>query len=160
MTFEGREMAVRRIVLNSLILPVLLVWLHSCAHYESNNTSNTSKEVFEFEMSGDTRGNCKMILEKTMAEGDAVRVAGTFSGMVYDYVGGPGELDCKFEGKLYRDNIDCQFSGWGDMEEIVFLKGKFSGTLGDTGGAGEWEATHTRGSSAGTWKIKKTSHPH
>jgi hypothetical protein len=121
-----------------------------------NSSLNTPKEIWEFEMSGDTRGDCKMLLERSGIEGGAFRIAGSFSGMAYDYVGGPGEIDCKFHGKLENRNLDCEFSGWGDMEETVFLKGRFNGILNDMEGAGEWHVSHTRGSSSGKWKMKRT----
>ncbi|PKN65201.1 MAG: hypothetical protein CVU57_11230 [Deltaproteobacteria bacterium HGW-Deltaproteobacteria-15] len=138
-----------------LALAILL--LASCAHNGTPEVQNATQEVWDFELTGDTRGNCKMLLARTKVQNDLFRIAGSFSGMTYDYVGGPGELDCKFNGKLKNRNLDCEFTGWGDMEEVVFLNGRFTGTLNDEEGSGEWQVTHTRGSSAGTWKMKRRS---
>jgi len=128
---------------------------YSCAHKEAADVMDTEAEIWELQLTGETKGKLKMMLKREEIEKDIYSIAGKFSGRIEDHIGGRGKLECKFEGKIEKNTLLADFTGYADMQNAgVSVDGTIKGTISKSQGSGTWSMTHSEGSSAGEWTIK------
>ena len=132
-----------------------LVSFNSCAHTDSSGRQDPRTEVWDMQLTGETVGQLKMLLNRKEIERDVYSIEGEFSGMAIDHIGGGGMVECTYQGKITRNDLKFDFSGTGNMMALVHLRGSFWGTLYDTEGKGKYYLSHEQGSSNGEWRMKR-----
>ena len=95
-----------------LLVVLVLSSLYSCVHQEPADVSNNETVILEIQITGQTTGKLKMMLSREEIQKDIYSVTGRFSGRIIDHVGGPGQLECKFEGKIEKNSIFGSFTGY------------------------------------------------
>ena len=139
---------------------VFLFALNSLYSYAANKEPtdiiDTKAEIWELQMTGQTKGTLKMVLKPVQTEKDICTIKGEFSGRIKDHLGGIGNVRCKLKGKIEQDNLLADFRGPADMQRTnVFVKGTMRGTVSKFQGSGSYRLRHAIGSSSGKWTIKK-----
>lgn len=128
----------------------------SCAHKEPKKTEATDVEIWDLQLTGDTQGNIRMLLERTEIEKGIYAIAGKLNGKIDDHIGGIGEADYKLEGRIEKDRFKVRFSGYSGMAEgPSHVSGDLTGTVFNSQGSGTWRALHAQGFSAGKYTMKK-----
>lgn len=126
------------------------------ADKEPTDIIDTKAEIWELQMTGQTKGTLKMVLKPVQTEKDICSIAGEFSGRIRDHLGGIGKVRCKLKGKIEKDSFLADFTGPADMRMCnVVVRGTMRGTVSKSQGSGTYRLRHARGSSSGKWTIKK-----
>lgn len=118
--------------------------------------THTNTETWEMLITGDTEGKLKMVLARMQTDQDIYSITGKFSGDVNDYMGGFGQCNFEFSGKITSGNITAEFEGFCITSEWdVTPKGYFKGTISSIKGSGTWKMEHDMGFSEGNWNMKR-----
>ncbi len=131
-----------------VVVLFVLSWFYS-------NANGTEAEIWELQMTGDTRGTLKMALRRIEVGKDTYSIAGKFSGRIRDHESGPGLLRCKLKGKIEHRTLLADFTSYADTASYVRLHGTMKGNLSESQGFGTWSLTHSQGSRAGEWTMKR-----
>jgi len=156
------------IIMNSskkIITMVMFVGLalsisFSFLHKETYGTADTEKEIWDLQIMGNAKGNCKMYVWQSKAEKDLYYMKAEFSAEIESDSFGGGRIQCKLKGTIKNKILSGKTIGMASMnayEEVspVSVSGKCIGTFTESEGSGTWDATHEYGTLKGTWKAKK-----
>lgn len=125
-----------------------------CAHEDTTGSAGARLEIWELQLTGQTRGTVEFRLQREKIEKDRYLINGRLFGSVIDHqAGGPSDLRCKLKGKIERNEMMADLTGHLSGTEIGALRvaGKMLGTISESQGSGTWSITHSHGSSVGEW---------
>jgi hypothetical protein len=149
----------RNLVMLSLFLFGLSSF-YSCAHKEPIGGGNTKVEPWELQLTGETVGTLKMLLERTEVKKGGYAITGKISGAIRDHIGGQGEAGYKLKGKIDNNVLVATLNGHSEMSTgFIFTSGSMRGTVSKSQGSGTWSIRHAGGWSAGEYTMKKIAPP-
>lgn len=129
-----------------------------CAHKAPTTDTDAEVEIWQLELTGQTRGKLQMTLGRIETEKDIYSVTGKISGEINDQIGGSGSADYKLVGKIENDVLTLRFNGHSQMAEgSSSVIGTMRGSISKLQGSGTWKVVHALGSSTGQYTMKKTA---
>ena len=132
----------------------------SFVHKETFGAADIEKEIWELQIMGNAKGNCKMYVWQSKTEKGLYYMKAEFAAEIEEDSFGGGRIQCKLTGTIKNKILSGKTKGMASMnayEEVspVSVSGNCKGTFTESEGSGTWDATHEYGSLKGTWKAKK-----
>ncbi len=135
-----------------------LTLILACSHQQPLESKDKDVEIWELRISGQTRGNLKMIVKRVEIDKDRYSITGKISGAIVDHKAGIGDAAYNFEGKIENNVLKASFGGYSKTSAgISMVKGRMDGTVEGIRGSGSWSVSHDLGFSSGEYTMSQTN---